>query len=165
MSDEQIQAIIAARDIDGLLSLGRDDTEEFLTGVMYGHLCNMELSDMNEVQRTLYLAMTLEDTCQADALPSLSENEEVFLSLGDMIAACETLGAVRTAGYLREFEALLPDGEVPEWDWFFDGEREDIISGLDSAISGYPDGSMQELYIGYISDRGRAEQLLDGLHS
>lgn len=143
--------------------MSRSNKQDFLLTLTYDYLSKKPLSELNQVQKTLYLAMRLEDTCQADALPSLSEDEEIFLALPEIKLAYERLGALKTAKYLSEFIALIPKDTVPEWDWFFDDEREQIISRIDSAICNYPDGVMRELYITYISDSENANQLLINL--
>lgn len=158
--DEFYKGIISKKDVKGLLDLSDDDKENFLIYLMYSYLCNIPLADMNYAQRTLYLSMKLEDTCQADALPSLSEEQDVFLALNDMKFALEELGAVKTSKALGEFISLVPKSTVPEWDWFFEKERSDIIYRLDSEIGNYPDGAMRKLYIEYISKPEIAEELL-----
>ena len=149
MMNDTFARITASGDSDALLSLSRDEMDDFLNELMYGQLCDMPLSAMNEVQKTLYLAMTVEDTCQADGLPSLSENEEVFLALPDAAKAYERLGAPLTAGLIREFISLLPGG-VPDRDRFFEGEQEADIDRIGSAIGSYPDGKMSERYVSYV---------------
>lgn len=159
--------IIRERDIDGLIALDRGGKEDFLFALIYDHLANMPLSEMNEAQKTLFLASRLEDTCQADALPSLSEDEELFLALSEIKRAYERLGADKTAALLEEFISLLPAGKaltVPEWDWFFENERNDIIKRIDGEIGDYPDGAMTEKYIDYISNRENASEILMNLN-
>ena len=164
MSDSvKLFNIIRDRDIDGLLALDRGGKEDFLFTLIYDHLADMSLSEMNEAQKTLFLASRLEDACQADALPSLSEGEEIFLALPEIKVAYERLGANKTAALLEEFIALLPIGTVPEWDWFFEDERKDIIKRIDGEICDYPDGLMLEKYIDYISDPENAKQILMNL--
>lgn len=73
------------------------------------------------------------------------------------------MGAFKTAGFLSEFISLVPVGTVPEWDWFFEAERKDVIARIDSGICNYPDGIMRDLYVDYISNPQNAEQLLTDL--
>lgn len=162
-NSDTFRSIILNRDAKGLLALDSSEKEDFILTLIYDHLTNLPIDEMNEAQKTLFLASRLEDTCQADALPSLSEDEEIFLSLQEIKRAYERLGAFKTAGLLDEFISLLPVGTVPEWDWFFEPEREDIIKRIDSGICNYPDGPMRELYIDYISDPEKAKQLLMNL--
>ena len=154
--------IISNRDTQQLLALSDEEKLDFILH-LYDYLCGLQLSEMNHAQRTLYLAMRLEDTCQADALPSLSEEEELFLALPEMKSALEELGALKTAELLGAFISLLPVGSVPEWKWFFDSERKEVIKGLDSKISDYPDGVMSGLYAAYISKPEIAEEILMGI--
>ena len=156
-------SIIRNHDAEGLIALSDSEKEDFLITLMYDHLSDKPLAEMNEVQKTLFLASRLEDICQADALPSLSEDEEIFLALPEIKTAYEKLGAVKTAGLLGELIELVPIGIVPEWEWFFESERKDIINSLDSGICDYPDGAMRNFYTAYISDPRNAELLLDGL--
>lgn len=155
--------IIRDRDFEALTALSDSEKEDFLITLVYDHLSKKPLAEMNEVQKTLFLASRLEDTCQADSLPSLSEDEEIFLALPDIKAVYEKLGAVKTAEFLGEFIGLVPANTVPEWDWFFASERKEIINRLDSAICSYPDGVMRNFYTAYISDPRNAKLLLDGL--
>lgn len=163
--EEIYNEIISNGDVKHLLALSNDEKQDFIMQLMYGPLSNMQLDEMDHAQRTLYLAMRLEDTCQADALPSLSDEEEIFLALPEMKSALEELGAVKTAELLKEFISLVPVGVVPEWDWFFADERKSIIGRLDSEISSYPDGLMSSLYVAYISEPEIAEEILNGLEN
>lgn len=161
MTNEKLYSdIISEKDVKSLLDLSDNDKENFLIYFMYNRLCNIPLDEMNHAQRTLYLAMKLEDACQADSLLSLSEEEEVFLALNDMKSALDELGAVKTAKALEGFISLVPENKVPEWSWFFEEERGAIIERLDGEISDYPDGLMSELYVKYISNPGAVELLL-----
>lgn len=155
--------IIECQDVNGLLSLNDGEKEDFLFAVIYDYLAAMPLAEMNETQKTLFLASRLEDACQADSLLSLSEDEKVFLALPEMKCALEKIGSVKTARLLDEFISLVPESFVPEWEWFFEEERKDIIQKIDSGICNYPDGAMRDRYIEFISDRKNAEQLLTTL--
>ena len=153
------EKILSRQNTKWLFALNDEEKQEFVRH-LYDHLCGMRLGEMNHAQRTLYLAIRLEDTCQADALPSLSEDEELFLALPEMRSALEELGAVKTADLLGEFISLLPVDSVPEWSWFFSEERTHTISDLDRKISNYPDGPMAQLYTAYLSKPGIAAELI-----
>lgn len=163
--NSKIRGIIENQDVKGLLALDNGEKEDFLFALIYDCLTEKSLAEMNETQKTLFLASKLEDVCQADSLPSLSEDEEIFLALPDIKISLERLGAVKTAGLLEEFMSLVPAGTVPEWEWFFEAERKDIIAQIDSGICNYPDGTMINLYVAYISDPQNAEQLLADLNN
>lgn len=163
MDEKDFQDIISKHDTKRLLSLGDSEKENFLLVLIYDHLSEKPLAELNEVQKTLFLASRLEDICQADSLSSLSEDEEIFLALPEIKTAYETLGAVRTAELLGEFIRLVPEGFVPEWKWFSAPERKDIIKRIDGEICDYPDGVMSNYYIEYMSMPQNAEMLLDGL--
>lgn len=152
--------IIQNQNVEGLLALDSGEKEDFLLVLIYDYLTDKPLAEMNEAQKTLFLTSWLEDTCQADALPSLSENEELFLALPEIKRSLENLGALKTAVFLGEFISLLPVGKVPEWEWFFEEERKDVITKIDSGICNYPDGLMRDLFVDYISTPQNAEQLL-----
>lgn len=160
MTDTQCDSIILNQDVEGLLALSDSEKDDLLDRILWHYLPFKSLNEMNEVQKTLYLASTLEDTCQADALPSLSENPEIFLALPEIKKSYETLGALKTAALLDELISLLPAGIVPEWDWFFEGATGEIIERIDSEICNYPDGVMHQIYVTYISDPQIAAQLL-----
>ena len=157
MTENLYHNIILNQDVERLCTLSSSEKEDFLFILLYNYLYTKSL---NELKKTLVLASTLEDTCQADALPSLSEDREIFLALPEMKKALEKLGALKTAAFLDEFISLVPVGIVPEWEWFFADERGDIIDKIDYEICGYPDGRMYDLYIAYISNPQNAEQLL-----
>ena len=163
MSENLYHKIILNQDIKSLLSLSSSEKEDFLFVLLYHYLSVKPLSEMNEVQKTLFLASKLEDTCQADALPTLSEDKEIFLALPEIKKALEKLGALKTAALLDEFISLVAVGIVPEWEWFFEGARKDIIARIDGQICNYPDGLMCGLYIAYISNTQNAKQLLRNL--
>lgn len=155
--------IILNEDVEKLLALSDDEKEEFLLVLIDKYLPWKSLVEMNEVQKTLYLASKLEDICQVDALPSLSEEKEFFLALPDIKIAYENLGAFKSAALLNEFIALIPVGIVPEWGWFFEEKRGNIIDKIDGELCDYPDGPMYKIYIAYISTFQNAKQLLTGL--
>lgn len=163
MEEKRYHDIILNEDVEKLLALSADEKEELMSELVYEYLPAKSLTKMNEVQKTLYLAWTLEDACQADSLLSLSEEEELFLALPETKKALEALGAFQSAALLGELIALLPAGIVPEWDWFFEEEREDIIERIDSKLCDYPDGVMCDFYITYCSKPENARQLLSGL--
>lgn len=152
--------IILNEDVERLLALSDNEKEEFLLVVICKYLSWKPLEEMNEVQKTLYLVSKLEDICQVDALPSLSQEKEYFLVLPEIKMAYEKLGAFKSAVLLDEFITLIPDGIVPEWDWFFEDERVDIIDRIDGELCNYPDGRMCDFYISYISKPQNAKQLL-----
>lgn len=152
--------IILNEDVERLLALSDNEKEEFLLVVICKYLSWKPLEEMNEVQKTLYLVSKLEDICQVDALPSLSQEKEYFLALPEIKMAYEKLGAFKSAALLDEFITLIPDGIVPEWDWFFEDERVDIIDRIDGELCDYPDGRMCDFYIAYISKPQNAKQLL-----
>jgi len=154
--------IILNEDVEKLLALNDDEKEEFLLVLIYKYLVWKSLAEINEVQKTLYLASKLEDICQVDALPSLSE-EKIFLVLPDIKIAYENLGAFKSAALLDEFITLIPVGIVPEWGCFFEEERVNIIDRIDGELCDYPDGPMYKIYIAYISTLQNAKQLLMGL--
>ncbi|MDE6733748.1 MAG: hypothetical protein K2J77_12850 [Oscillospiraceae bacterium] len=162
-NSDTFRSIILNRDAEGLIALDSGEKEDFLLTLIYDHLADIPIAEMNEAQKTLYLASRLEDICQADALPSLSEDEEAFLALPEIKKSLERLGAFKAAGLLDEFISLLPVGEIPEWDWFFEPEREDIIKKIDSGICNYPDGPMRDLYVDYISNAENVKQVLMNL--
>lgn len=163
MDEKDFQEIISKHDTKRLLALGDSEKENFLLVLIYDYLSEKPLAELNEVQRTLFLASRLEDVCQADSLPSLSEDEEIFLALPEIKTAYEKLGAVKTAELLGEFISIVPAGVVPEWEWFSAPERKDIINKIDGGICNYPDGAMSRYYVEYISVPQNAEMLLDGL--
>lgn len=80
MEKDVYHNIILKEDIEKLLALNNDEKEEFLLVLIYNYLPWKSLGEMNEVQKTIYLASKLEDICQIDALPSLSKEKEFFLS-------------------------------------------------------------------------------------
>lgn len=163
MEENQYRDIILNQDVEKLLALSSSEKEDLLIMVYWHYLPFIPLNEMNEVQKTFYLASSLENVCQADALPSLSEDKEVFLALPEIKKAYERLGALKTAALLDELISLVPAGTVPEWDWFFADERVDIIERIDGEICDYPDGAMRNFYTAYISDPQNAKQLLQNL--
>ena len=155
MNNKLYEKIISERDVNTLLDLGDNDKENFLIYFMYNRLCNIPLAEMNHSQRTLYLAMKLEDACQADSLTSLVEEKDVFLALPEMKSALEELGAVKTADLLGKLILIVHENTVPEWSWF--DENADVIELLDGDIADYPDGLMKNFYLKYISEYDVAE--------
>lgn len=156
MDDQKFRTIIENADSHAFAALSESDKEDFMLTLMYDFISLKKLSEMNEVQKTLYLAARLEDICQADGLPSLSEDEEIWKALPEIEEAYRRLGAVKTAEYIREFISLLPEGSVPEWEWFFESESAGTVKALDRKISDYPDGAMSSLYIKFLSGNDNA---------
>ena len=142
-----------------IAALSDDDASDFLLKLVYEYLDNITLNQMNAAQRTLYLAIRLEDICQADALPSLAEEPALLAALPEMQQALETLGLPETAAAIAELrEMLRADGiAIPDWDWFSAPERKERTAALDRRISSYPDGAAMPRYIAYM--REHAAQL------
>ncbi len=157
--------IILKEDIEKLLTLSDNEKKELLFVLLWEYLPWKSLEEMNEVQKTLYLASKLEDICQIDMLSSLSAEKEFFLALPEIKKAYENLGAFKSAALLDEFISLIPAKTVPEWEWFFEGERGDIIERIDGELCDYPDGLMINFYIAYLSKPQNAKQLFTGLNN
>lgn len=158
MDEQKFKEIIEAADTAAFEALSEADKEDFMLTLMYDFIFRKKLSEMNEIQKTLYLAARLEDTCQADALPSLSEDGELWKALPEIAKAYHSLGAVKTAECIDKFISLLPGDDVPEWEWFFEGEIAEAIKDIDGEISDYPDGAMSGYYVKYLSDKKNADK-------
>ena len=61
MEKDVYHNIILKEDIEKLLALNNDEKEEFLLVLIYNYLPWKSLGEMNEVQKTIYLASKLED--------------------------------------------------------------------------------------------------------
>lgn len=151
-----------------VLALNADDLRELLNELMYEHWIDMPFDKLNKVQRLLFLCLSLEDTCQADGILSLTDSEDVFFALPELCVHLQTLGAKETARALQKFVGLLPkntfrDHIMPDWEWFWKSKlRAWRIKKCDTCISGYPDGVMKVLYHRYIANtQGAAELLMD----
>lgn len=152
---------------DEVLALNADDLREVLNELMYSRFIEKPFDTLNGVQRTLFLCITLEDTCQADGILGLTDNEDVFFALPELCAVLKKLGAPKTARALQKFMKLLPEDTfskrvMPEWAWFFESTaREKRIKKYDARISGYPDGAMKTIYHRYVAETpSAAKQLL-----
>ncbi len=151
---------------DEVLALNEDDLREVLNELMYSRFIEKPFDELNEVQRTLFLCITLEDTCQADGILGLTDNEDVFFALPELYMLLKQLGAPKTARALQKFMGLLPketfaDHVMPEWAWFFESPaREKRIKKYDARIGGYPDGSMKTIYHRYIAETPSAAKRL-----
>lgn len=149
-----------------VLALDADGLRELLNELMYEHWIEMPCDKLNEVQRVLFLCLSLEDACQADSLLSLTDNEDVFFALPELCAHLQTLGAIETARALQGFVGLLPkktfsDRVMPAWEWFGKSKlRAWRIKKYDARISDYPDGAMKVLYHRYIAGTPSAAESL-----
>lgn len=165
---QEIIDIIKTKDSNSLLSLDEWDLEECLIKLVYDYFSEMPFESLNNEQKVIFLCVILEDTCQADSIFSLAE-DEIFLKLPEMHKALIDIGALKTAAYLNEFINLIPNdtfehSKIPEWNWFFENsEREEKISEIDSKIADYPDGYMRTIYHNYICKDTIAKSLLDNL--
>lgn len=160
--------IIRERDAATLCALNEDDLWDVLMCLWCDHFHDMPLAELNEVQLRYFLCMELENTCQADSILNLTDEDDIFFSLPRMYQSLLEIGAPQTAQALKEFMELMPDGTfdsrvMPEWKWFFaDPEREKEIAQIESIIADYPDGPMIDLYYrGITSDITVAEKLLE----
>lgn len=150
-----------------VLALNADDLRELLNELMYEHWIDMPFDKLNEVQRLLFLCLSLEDACQADGLLSLTDSKDVFFALPELCVHLQTLGAPKTARTLQKFIKLFPKDTfskriLPEWAWFFESRaRKKRIKRYDTRISIYPDGAMKTIYHRYVAQTpSAAKQLL-----
>lgn len=164
----RINKIIKKQDAKALLGLSDDASVDFLITLTHDYFYEIPLDELNNEQRTVFLCMAFDETCQADGILSLTEDENVFFSLYETYNALLSIGAAKTADELKRFIELMPENTfeeriMPEWDWFFaDSEREKLIKEIDSAASGYLDGLISDLLWSYcISDIETAKKVLD----
>ena len=139
--------LIAAEDIDGILAL---DDNAFIGIGLYGvydkrYTANPAL--LNEVQLDLLLSMHLENAGQSDSI--LAFLQEWFPQYQQrVVVALERIGVVESAKYIEQAIALLPIDNQ----WFFevaDENSQALLEDIDRKFSGYPDGSMPDLYRAY----------------
>lgn len=167
MDSELIRKIIRDQDTETFCSLNEDDMDSCFIELLYKHFYKMGFQKLNDIQKTLFLCMVLEDHCQADGVLSLTEENEIFFLLPEIHQALLDIQAPKTAAMLQKFIDFMPTGTfkngiIPEWDWFMDDANAPVFKDIDSVISDYPDGLMRGLYRDFIlSDKERAISLLE----
>ncbi len=144
-------------DIAAIASFSDEAAGDFLLKLVYDH--SMPLAQMNSAQKTLYLAIRLEDTCQADALSSLAEEPALAGAIPEMQQALETLHLPETAAAMAALCEMLRESgtAIPDWEWFTAPERKERIAALDKRIASYPDGAPLPHYAAYL--RAHAAQI------
>jgi hypothetical protein len=160
--------IIESKDANALCKLSLDDFTELSIALTYDYYYEMPFESLNSHQKTLFLCMAVEDSCQADGILSLLEQENVFFALPEAVDEFLKISSPITAKELDKFLDLMPKGTfedrvMPEYEWFSENaEREEAAENIESAISDYPDGLTRELLWKYfVSDITRAKSLLD----
>ena len=166
MDKSKIKAIIENGGTKALYDLTEDELEYLMIDIWL-YFTKKPYNELTEVQKTLFLAMTLENVCQADTILNLYEYEDILNDLPSVSAALETLGAFKTAALFKEFISYIPEGTVLDTDSFFEFFIEDYEEEWEKAndeICNYPDGHLMPLYIKYALRPENVGQLLTGLH-
>ncbi len=167
MDNNVIENIIKSKDATTLCNLNYYDFSDVLIELVYKYYYNMPFDSMNEEIKLLYSCCVLEDCCQADDIRILSDDVNLFFNMHETCTYLRKINAPKTADALQKFIDLMPTGTfenkiVPEWKWFFEDERKDLINSINSTISNYPDGLMRDLYHKYVSsDIEIPKKLLD----
>ena len=69
--ESKIKAIIEKNDTKSLYNLKEDELENLMINIWL-YFVKKPFEDLNEVQKTLYFSMTLENVCQADSILNLN---------------------------------------------------------------------------------------------
>ncbi len=153
--EAQMQNIIENRDWDALFAM--DDNGDFswvLEQILWSFVTNREdgdldLSDLNHMQKVLFLVLELENATQADALPNFFE--EGFAVYGrEAVQALEEVGASQCAVALNAVVDTLPNGIYPKedkefWDSIMSGKNSGIWDEADHVLANYTDGWFPDL--------------------
>ncbi|MBR6563696.1 MAG: hypothetical protein IKK70_07150 [Clostridia bacterium] len=162
------QKIIKAKDAKALCKLNSEDFNGLAIALVYDYYLDMPFESLNADQKTLFLCMSVEDSCEADGILSLLENENVFFALPEAVDELFKISSPITAKALDKFIDLMPKGTfenrvMPEYEWFSENaEREEAAENIEAEITEYPDGYTGELLWEYFaSSIDRAKSLLD----
>lgn len=166
MDDALFNKIIETKNVAAFIDLNDNDMESCFIELFYQYFYEMGFQNLNSIQKTLFLCMVLEDHCQADGILSLTEEEELFFLLPQMVKALSDIEALNTANAVQRFIDFLPNGTfenhvIPEWGWFMADENYNVIEKIDSDICNYPDGLLRGLYRKFLlSKPGAVSDLL-----
>lgn len=153
--EAQIQNIIKNRDWNALFAMDEnDDFSWTLEQILWSFVTNrgdgnLDISNLNHMQKVLFLVLELESATQADALPNFFE--EGFAVYGrEAVQALEEVGASQCAVALNAVVDTLPDGIYPKgdkefWDSIMSGKNSDIWDKADSVLADYTDGWLPDL--------------------
>ena len=139
--------IVKDQDMDGLFQLTDNADFSIALHEILNNQCNYNPVTLNHTQRVLFLCMHLENAGQADHI--LSFLQEDFPDYTDeAVKALYEIGATKSAEIIKQAVELLPKNGI----WFFkvaDENSQTLMGKLDWEFSGYPDGSMRDLYRKY----------------
>lgn len=150
-----VEEIIANKNYAELSKLDDDSFDELLFKLIYEIYVELDISELNAVQKNIYLCSKIEDCTQADTFYTFIE-DGFGKYLSEAAQAYDAVGAPITASLIRKAVEMIPQevidgGEPSEELW-------DELSVLDGKITDYPDGVMGGLLREYA--RRNAEQIL-----
>ena len=152
--EAQMQNIIKNRDWSALFAM--DENDDFLwtlEQMLWSFVTNREdgnfdISNLNHMQKVLFLVRELENATQADALPNFFEDFEIYGR--EAVHALEEVGASQCAAALNAVVDTLPNGIYPKgdkefWDSIMSGKNSDIWDKANSVLVDYTDGWFPDL--------------------
>jgi hypothetical protein len=146
-AEKKREKIVENRDINAMFNLTWDFNIALREILVNDCTESYNPSNLNQVKRTLFLCIMLEDSGQADSILTFLQ-EEYPMYKNEVIVALHEIGASKSAEIITKAIELLPKDET----WFYDIADENMekqMHNLDKAFSDYPDGPTDNLYRKY----------------
>ncbi|MBQ8569539.1 MAG: hypothetical protein IJ446_10025 [Oscillospiraceae bacterium] len=149
MTEEKLKDIVNNKDHNAASRLDESDFMEVFYELIYGNYSEMDINEMNDIQRKIYLCPRLEDSVQADSLYSFIEDGLGYY-LKETAETFRMLGAVKTSDILDKVAEAVPEnvlnGDEP------DEKLWDKLMKYDSIIGDYPDGPLTKIYFKFAQE-------------
>lgn len=168
LNDQEIEKLLIEEDIKAIQELSLEDMEDLVSILVYDNYYKKDYKTLNEEQRSLLLAMALDDCFQANGLETLLEDEDLNPHISDLAEALLYIGAGKSAMEIRKLTELLKKKKgkaamslsYPEWL----GENPNAkmeIEKINGKLEEKPDGNMMDLIYKFIrNDKDITKKLL-----
>lgn len=167
LNDQEIEKLLIEEDIKAIQELSLEDMEDLVSILVYDNYYKKDYKTLNEEQRSLLLAMSLDDCFQANGLETLLEDEDLNPHISDLAEALLYIGAGKSALEIRKLAELLKKkkGKIamslsyPEW-LEENPNAEMEMEKINAKLEEKPDGNMMDLIYKFVrNDKDIAKKL------
>lgn len=171
LSDKEIEKILMEQDAKAIYELSQEDMEDLISELVYENFFKREYKSLNEEQKTVLLAMALEDSLLANGIETLLEDEELNCHITDLAEALLYIGAGKTAIEIRKLNELIKKKNrkgfeamsYQDWkDWLEENPAAQTeAEKISSRLAERPNGEITEVIYKFVrSDKDIAKKLL-----
>lgn len=150
------------------LDLLKYEKSQFLDMLMeldYSFLSKINRNELNNVQKTLFYCILLEDAVQADSIINLLEDGIIYDELKDISDAYKEIGATKTSNLVNKLKDLLnnykDDIDSENIAFLENEELYKKVTDIDNEICDYPDGIIADIYYNYFYNEEKINELFN----